>query len=88
MSYAALKAIHLFTVAASAVLFLGRAGAQFAGIDWRKSKPVKILPHINDTVLLVSAIWLAFLTGFTPWEQGWLAAKVVGLVVYIFLKKS
>ena len=38
---------------------------------------------VIDTVLLASAIALAVLTSQYPLAQGWLTAKVVGLVVYI-----
>lgn len=46
---------------------------------------VKILPHINDTVLLTSAIALAVLTHRNPLEESWLAAKIIGLIIYIGL---
>lgn len=46
-------------------------------------KLVKILPHINDTLLLTAAIFLSLMSGFYPFAQGWLGAKVVLLVGYI-----
>lgn len=46
---------------------------------------VKIMPHINDTILLASAIALAMLTQRNPAEEPWLAAKIGGLLVYIAL---
>ena len=45
--------------------------------------PVKILPHIIDTVLLVSALVLAVKMGLKPSEHPWLQAKIAGLVLYI-----
>lgn len=46
---------------------------------------VKIMPHVIDTVLLASAIMLAVLIQQNPLADSWLAAKVVGLLVYIGL---
>lgn len=46
---------------------------------------VKITPHINDTVLLLSAITLAVITHRNPLVETWLAAKIIGLLIYIML---
>jgi uncharacterized membrane protein SirB2 len=46
---------------------------------------VRIAPHVNDTVLFVSALVLATMVGQYPFVTGWLTAKVLGLVVYIVL---
>jgi uncharacterized membrane protein SirB2 len=56
-------------------------------------KLLKIIPHINDTFLLVTGISLAYLANFNPVEQPWLMAKIIALVLYIVfgmvaLKKS
>ncbi len=50
-----------------------------------QAKWAKVVPHINDTVLLVTAIALAVLIGQSPHSHGWLAAKVFGLLLYIVL---
>jgi len=46
---------------------------------------VKIVPHVVDTLLLVSALTLVFWSGQYPFEQPWLTAKVLALIVYIVL---
>ena len=46
-------------------------------------KLVKILPHINDTLLLTAAIFLSVMSGFYPFVEAWLGAKVLLLVGYI-----
>ncbi len=46
---------------------------------------VRITPHIVDSTLLGSAITLAYLSGQYPLVNGWLTAKVLGLLVYIVL---
>lgn len=48
-------------------------------------KPVKILPHILNTVLLVSGVVLAVKLGLKPGDHPWLMAKMIGLVGYIVL---
>lgn len=46
---------------------------------------IKIAPHIIDTLLLGSAIWLAVQYGLSPGETPWLLAKIIALLVYIGL---
>ena len=49
-----------------------------------QKRAVKIVPHIVDTLLLLSAIGLVGLIGFGP-NAAWLSAKIAGLIVYIVL---
>ncbi len=46
-------------------------------------KLVRILPHVNDTLLLTSAIFLSLMSGFDPFVDVWLGAKVILLIGYI-----
>ncbi len=48
-------------------------------------RPVKILPHLVDTVLLISAVALLVAYGWNPLAQPWLVAKIALLLVYIVL---
>lgn len=50
-----------------------------------QTKPVKVLPHIVDTVLLLSAVSLLFILGFGLLKQDWMFHKVALLFVYIVL---
>ena len=43
------------------------------------------MPHVVDTVLIVSAIWLAWMLRLSPSDAPWIAAKIGGLFVYIAL---
>jgi len=45
----------------------------------------KILPHVNDTLLLLAAVGLLVVYQWNPIEIPWLLAKLVALVVYIGL---
>jgi uncharacterized membrane protein SirB2 len=44
---------------------------------------VRVLPHINDTLLLTAAIAMLVVTRLNPLEQPWLMAKIIGLLAYI-----
>lgn len=48
-----------------------------------QNKLVKILPHVNDTLLLTAAIFLSIMSGMYPFIVGWLSIKVILLVGYI-----
>ena len=65
-------------------LFAARGGMQMAGIDWRQWRWLRVVPHLNDTVLLSAAVALVLASHQYPLAQPWLTAKVVALVVYVF----
>ena len=85
MSYALIKMIHVGSLITSFLFFFIR------GIWLIKESPVlsqrwvKILPHVVDTILLTSAIALAFKIKQSPFVDPWLTAKVTGLFIYIGL---
>lgn len=83
MDYLLVRHAHMGFVYLSITLFVLRALLQFAGIDWRSWKALKILPHVNDTLLLAAAIWLSVTSHQYPFVAGWLTAKVIGLLAYI-----
>jgi uncharacterized membrane protein SirB2 len=80
-----LKVIHLSAVVASFALFFLRGVWLLRASPVMRQRWVKIAPHSIDTVLLVSAIALAWQLGVTPFNSPWLAAKIVALLVYIAL---
>ena len=83
--YMALKHSHMLFVAISGVLFLLRGGWMLMDSSWLQKKWVKIVPHINDTLLLLTALSLCVLTQQYPLQQSWLTVKVIALLVYIGL---
>ena len=85
MTYADVKTLHMSCAGISIALFLLRMGLGLAGVDWRQWKVLKVLPHVNDTVLLTAAVTLAFWAGLAPWVHVWLGAKVLALLAYIGL---
>jgi uncharacterized membrane protein SirB2 len=85
MEFQAIKHLHLGAVALSAVGFTVRGLASLAGATWVQSRPAKIVPHVVDTLLLVSAIALAVQLQLNPATTPWLLAKIIGLLLYIAL---
>lgn len=85
MDYATLKSLHLTTIALSLALFVLRGLWMIAESPHLRARWARIVPHVNDTVLLVSGISLAYTLGLSPLEHGWLAAKIVALLAYIVL---
>lgn len=82
---AMLYLIHVTAVTLSGLLFLARGVAIYTGMAWVEARWVRIAPHVVDTVLLVSALALAWQTSQYPFVQAWLTAKVIGLIGYIGL---
>lgn len=85
MDYPTIKTIHLAAVALSFVGFFARGVGALAGSDWVRSRAAKTVPHIVDTVLLTSAVVLAWLAAINPLSAPWLMAKLGGLTVYVLL---
>lgn len=85
MDYLAVKHLHMSCVALSGTLFLLRGGWMLADSGMLARRWVRVLPHVVDTLLLTSAIVLAWWSGQYPLAQNWLTAKVLGLIVYIVL---
>jgi uncharacterized membrane protein SirB2 len=85
MLYAALKALHIGCVIASILGFALRGVMMLRDSPLLQARFVRIAPHVVDTLLLASALWLAALIGQYPFVQGWLTAKVLGLVAYVVL---
>ena len=83
--HAVLKHIHMLCATISIVGFIVRGGMRIAGSAALQKKWIRIVPHIVDTLLLLSAIGLMFTIGQYPFVNGWLTAKLLGLIVYIFL---
>ncbi len=85
MSPAALKFLHIGSVAASYTLFFLRGVWLLRGSAVMQQRWVRFAPHLVDTVLLASAIALAVQLSLSPLGAPWLLAKVVALLLYIVL---
>lgn len=85
MGYELLKMVHVSSVILSFSLFFLRGIWLIQDSANLRQRWVKILPHVIDTALLASAIFLAMAIQQNPLEHGWLTAKVSGLLLYIGL---
>lgn len=85
MDYMTVKLIHQSAVALSLTGFFVRGAASLSGATWVQIRLAKTLPHLIDTVLLLSALTLAWMLSLTPANAPWLMAKVVGVVIYVAL---
>ncbi len=83
--YFLIRHVHLWAVTLSLSLFALRAGLMLADAPAQRWLPLRVLPHVIDTVLLTSALLLTTIVHQFPFVNGWLTAKVCGLVAYVVL---
>jgi len=85
MTYLLLKHAHMTLAALSGALFLVRGLWVLADSPMRQRAWVKSVPHLIDSLLLVTAITLAWWSAQSPLGNAWLTAKVAALIAYILL---
>ncbi len=83
--YEIVKHIHLTTIILSVVLFLLRFALNTMQSTILQKKWLKIVPHIVDTLLLVSAATLCVILKQYPFIDAWVTEKLLALVMYIFM---
>ncbi len=81
--YDDLKLLHLVTVGLSISLFLLRAGLSLHRAYADLPRWLRVVPHVNDSLLLTSAVSMATMSQQFPFTHDWLTAKLVALVAYI-----
>ena len=72
-------------VAASYSLFFVRGIWMMRDSPLLRARWVRVLPHVVDSILLASALTMAFMLRQYPFVAGWLTAKVLALCCYIAL---
>jgi uncharacterized membrane protein SirB2 len=83
--YETVKLAHIGTVVLTILGFILRGYWMLSGSPRLQQKLTKILPHIVDTVLLLSGISLIVILRLPVLSQGWLLMKFVALIAYIVL---
>ena len=83
MDFLLLKTIHIACVAIAFALFFGRGVLMLVDSPLLNARFLRIAPHVNDTLLLGSALWMAAISRQYPFAESWLTAKLVALIVYI-----
>jgi len=85
MAYTLLKLIHMGTVYITFGLFLARGIWMLLDSPRRDQRWVRVLPHLNDTLLLTAALGMVVTGGLGLLDNPWLIAKISGLIAYILL---
>ena len=85
MDYAAWKLLHQGAVALSITGFVARGLGSFTQAAWVRQRVARTAPHVVDTLLLLSALVMAWTLRLTPGNAPWLTAKIAGLLLYIGL---
>lgn len=80
-----LKLIHMSCAALTISFFILRGIWMLRDSPQLQRRWVRTLPHVIDTLLLSSAVLLAFGIHQAPWSHPWLAAKLSALLAYIGL---
>jgi len=83
--YELLKLGHVSCVVISGSLFIYRYFRLSTRPDKPLAKALKVVPHINDTVLLSCAIGMLFVIGINPFTTPWLFGKILALIAYILI---
>ena len=83
MSYLAFKHLHVTCVVLSGLGFALRGWWMLVDSPRLKTRLARVVPHVIDSVLLGSALVMAWQSSQYPFVQGWLTAKFFGLLAYI-----
>jgi uncharacterized membrane protein SirB2 len=81
----AVKSVHVGCAALSLAGFAARGILMLRESPLLATRFARIAPHVVDTVLLASAVWLSWQLQQFPFVHGWVTAKVLALAAYIVL---
>ena len=86
MIYIWAKKGHLFFVAMTVLLFNLRYWMLFAKPEKPLPGVLKVLPHLNDTTLLFTGLWIMTIAHWTPFgNANWLGVKLLLVVAYVLV---
>lgn len=77
--------VHLTSAMLSLTGFIARGVWMIRSSPKLRAPLTRVLPHVIDTVLLLSGLWLAFRLRLSPLQHVWFAAKLSGVLAYIGL---
>jgi uncharacterized membrane protein SirB2 len=81
----AIKLIHVTAAVLSIGGFIVRGFWKLTDSRLLQRRWVRVVPHVNDTILLAAGLWLAFSIRQYPFVHGWLTAKLLAILAYIGL---
>ena len=85
MLFTLVKYVHVASVVLSVTGFFLRGVLTLRASPLMGARWIRVLPHINDTLLLVAALALAAMSEQYPFAADWVTAKVLGVIAYIIL---
>ncbi|RMC94375.1 invasion protein [Aquitalea palustris] len=84
--YLIIKHAHMGLAYLTILLFAVRGGLMLAEQQRILAlKPLRILPHVIDTLLLALGVTLVVMGGWPVLQSPWLLAKIGGLLLYVLL---
>ena len=83
--YSLIKSLHALTAIVTITGFMLRGYWMLSDNPLLKAKLTRILPHVIDTLFLVSGIVLLTQLGTATLVQPWMLFKIAGLLAYIGL---
>jgi uncharacterized membrane protein SirB2 len=84
LDYITVRQVHVTAAALSITLFVARTAWLARAPGRVQRRWMRSVPQVVDTVLLASALWLAWQLGVAG-TRGWLWAKLIALVLYVAL---
>ncbi len=81
--YLVLKYLHVLTAVLSVILFSFRFLLLIRSSTWLQKRWLRVLPHLNDSLLLILAILLCVAIRQAPLINPWLTEKVAAVILYI-----
>ena len=83
--HAMLKLVHQACAVLSITGFTLRGSLMLAGSSLLRRPWMRTWPHLIDTLLLISGVWMAVNLHLHPGNSPWLTAKLLALLVYVAL---
>lgn len=83
--YPQIRHVHILMAILSGSVFMLRGLFALTGARWPHAAPVRYLSYAIDTTLLTAALMLFTILPGAVFANGWLAVKVVLVVVYVIL---
>jgi len=80
-----MKLIHVLCVALSICFFAGRGTIMFHDASFIGKRWVRRVAESIDSILFFTGVALAWLSEQLPWQDSWLGAKLLLLLLYILL---
>lgn len=84
-AYLAVRVLHIGCAVLSIAGFALRGALMLRQSPVLQARFVRVAPHVVDTALLASAVWLAWFLGQVPFVHAWITAKLLALLLYIVL---